>query len=104
MGVVHKMSALSFVDKKMLENLLKICKEHQGEVCYDVFARGTYSHEFIDATTEICRLLKRNEFSDPRLKLLSLFRAEGIRSCRTEYFSEQSITYLYNNFVRMKLR
>ena len=104
MKIVLEMGPLSFVDKSMLICLLRICKKNQGATCYELLNERTYSCEFIDATIEICRILKRNGYNDPRWWLMRLFWRNDIGSCRTGYFTDQTISYLYNNFVRLKLR
>ena len=90
---------LSVTDKEIIKCLVKVCQKYSGETCYDLSGFGSYSNEFLDATSEICRIFIKSGARDPRQRLLELFRENGVHSCRLPYFTFRSITYLYKKHI-----
>lgn len=92
-------------DERKIENLIDVCKKHQGEYIPSDHGPGswatTYSNDFIVATAEIYLTWRKyNGHWYTMFSLSELFQKAGIRSCRGSKMTRDRLEYLYTTHVK----
>lgn len=89
-----------------IEELIKICKESQGEYLGAGHGPGswatTYSLKFIYAAAELYCIFDSNGYAAID-ELSSCFKKEGILSCRRTTMSFSKVQYLYQTHLHAEV-
>lgn len=98
---------LSSKDHLRVDELIEICKKHQGEYIPGDHGSGswatTYSNQFIEASAEMYAIFERSGSDWPVLTLSQYLKSAGIRSCRGSIMNIDKVDYLYITHLKSKV-
>lgn len=90
-----------------INELINVCKEHQGEYRHAHHGPGTwattYSNEFINSSSQLYKLFYESGLFIPTHKLSECFIEADIRSCRGAIMNIDRVEYLYETHLKNKI-